>query len=77
MNKHLLSLIVLIGFTLFALYPASTKSIKEHSNVPIGLNTHQTTGFGDNHILASVKVRFPTFAAKTADLREVNINGRH
>jgi uncharacterized membrane protein YesL len=30
MNKHLLSLFVLIGFTLLALFPAATKSTIEH-----------------------------------------------
>jgi hypothetical protein len=42
MNKHLLSVMVLIGFTFLALFPAATKSITVHSIVAAKLKIHPT-----------------------------------
>jgi hypothetical protein len=69
MNKHLLSLFVLIGFTLLALFPAATKSTIEHSISPTGLNTQRSRGFGVNQLLPGFKVKFSTLNAMAAGLR--------
>jgi hypothetical protein len=69
MNKHLLSLFVLIGFTLVALFPVATKSTIEHSISPTGLNTHQSRGFGANQLLPGVKVKFSTLSVMAAGSR--------
>jgi hypothetical protein len=69
MNKHLLSLFVLIGFTLLAFFPTSTKSTIEHSIISIGVITHQSTDFGANRPLPGVKVKFSTLSVMAAGSR--------